>query len=85
MHQQIKTTVMITSNNISDYKVVKETEKAIAFKAWKTFNMGRGKSIEWNIWVPKSVIKNGVIANWFLNKLESEAMDFDYTLTFELA
>lgn len=76
---------MITSNNISDYKVVKETEKAIAFKAWKTFNMGRGKAIEWNIWVPKSVIKNGVIANWFLNKLESEAMDFDYTLTFELA
>lgn len=31
---------MITSNNISDYKVVRETEKAIAFKAWKIFNMG---------------------------------------------
>ena len=76
---------MITSNNISDYKIVKETEKAVAFKAWKTFNMARGKTIEWNIWVPKSVIKNGMIANWFLNKLESEAIDFDYTLTFELA
>lgn len=76
---------MLTGNNITDYKVVKETEKAIAFKAWKTFNMGRGKSIEWTVWVPKSVIKNGIIANWFLNKLEAEARDYDSTLTFELA
>lgn len=76
---------MITANNISELQVVRETEKAIAFKAWKTFNMGRGKSIEWSVWVPKSVIKEGRIANWFLNKLESEAMDYDYTLTFEMA
>lgn len=76
---------MLTGNNISDYKVVRETEKAIAFKAWKTFDMGKGKAIEWNIWVPKSVIKDGFIANWFLTKLESEARDYDCTLTFELA
>ena len=76
---------MLTGNNITDYKVVKETEKAIAFKAWKTFNMGRGKSIEWTVWVPKSVIKNGIIENWFLNKIEAEARDYDSILTFELA
>ena len=73
---------MITRDNISSYKVMKETEKAIGFKGWKTFGK---KAIEWTIWVPKSVIKDGYIANWFLNKLESDAMDYDYSLTFELA
>jgi hypothetical protein len=33
---------MITANNISELQVIRETEKAIALKAWKTFNMGRG-------------------------------------------
>lgn len=73
---------MLTGNNISDYKVVKETEKAVGFKGWKTFGK---KAIEWTIWVPKSVIKDGFIANWFLNKLEDEGRMNDYTLTFELA
>ena len=73
---------MLTGNNISDYKVVKETAKAIGFKGWKTFGK---KAIEWTIWVPKSVIKDGFIANWFLNKMEDEGRMYDYTLTFELA
>lgn len=54
----------ITVNDLT-LTVVKETEKAVAIEAWKS---GLNGDYKINVWLPKSMINDGVIPEWFLQK-----------------
>lgn len=77
-------TVLFPSNRVAELKIKKETEKAIGFAAWKQSIFG-GKAFEWTIWVPKSVCKNGIIADWFISKTVKAAWQEDSHIVVELA
>ena len=67
---------------ISKLNVVRETEKAYGLKAWVGY-FNSNKCWEVIVWVPKSVVKDGVIADWFLSKKFKEYADDDKDLTIE--
>lgn len=67
--------LFVTTNRCSDFNKVRETEKAIGLNAWanKIYMNGReGKSWEMIVWIPKSIIKDDIIPDWFLNKKSSD-------------
>lgn len=65
---------------------LKETEKAIqiestvymeiAPKGGFVSSLVRDRQGKWTFWVPKSLIKDNVIADWFLAKKINEARDY---------
>lgn len=53
------------------FKISKTTEKAIAIKAWGKNSYG--KDIEFDYWVPKSIINpDGTIPAWFTSKKDED-------------
>ena len=63
---------LIHPEGISLYSKVRETEKAICVSA-SLICVVTDQVIKNNIWVPKSIIKSGVIPSWFISKKEQEA------------
>jgi len=62
---------MKTTFSISEEKVWKETEKAIMIRA--TGKAARSGSIfGFDMWVPKSLVKDGEIPMWFIQKVADE-------------
>jgi hypothetical protein len=69
---------MTTQTNLTRFETVRETEKAvllrIGFIYIDHFNEVKLPDGSWmagkyfDVWVPKSVIKDGEIAEWFINK-----------------
>lgn len=67
-------------------KTLKETEKAvqveanvimeIAPKGGFVSSLIRERSGKWTFWCPKSVVKDDVIADWFLGKKINEAREY---------
>jgi len=67
-------------------KAIKETEKAFQFeseiymevapKGGFVSSLVRDRHGKWTFWCPKSVIKNDVIADWFISKKINEARDY---------
>jgi len=74
---------------ITNYNIVKETEKAICV-AGQLACYVTDQVVKSNLWIPKSLITDGVIAQWFFDKKVDEAisMHSNYgggrTLQFEL-
>ena len=63
---------------------VKETEKAVAVRGWANYE-GSKKTFAIDIWIPKSIIKGGEIAMWFINKKSEEFDNNDLEVVAELA
>ena len=63
--------LFITTNQISKLNKTRETEKAIGIKAWASNRYGK-KTWEIIVWIPKSIIVNNIIPDWFLNKKHSD-------------
>ncbi len=63
---------------------VKETEKAVAVKGWCR-SIFSDKSWEISVWIPKSIIKNDIIPDWFLDKKNQEFYQNDQRVIFEVA
>lgn len=58
---------------VCDLYVVRETEKAYGFKAFVSNNYSASsKCWEVTVWVPKSVVKDGIISDWFVQKKYAE-------------
>jgi len=57
--------------NTNELVITKETEKAIAIKGWCNYE-GSSKTWEIAIWVPRSILKDGVIPDWFYAKKSNE-------------
>ena len=57
---------------LSDYHVMRETAKAILVRATLVCYI-TDQSVASNQWIPKSVIQNGVIPQWLINRKEEEA------------
>lgn len=51
--------------------IVKETEKAVAVKGWCR-TIFSDKSWVVSVWIPKSIIRNNIIPDWFLDKKYQE-------------
>jgi hypothetical protein len=83
--ETIKKTAMKTLNyDIANFITVKESEKAIGLKAWKS-PIGNAKvAWEYIMWIPKSCIKNGIIADWFLCKKYSDLSIDGYDVILEV-
>ena len=62
---------MILTNRIAQLKIAKESDKAYGFKAWGNYE-GKSKCWEMIMWCPKSIVKDGIIPDWFLNKKMSD-------------
>lgn len=78
----------LVDTGVDFYQTVKETAKAICIKGYLVC-VNTDQAISKNLWIPKSLIKNGVIPTWFFNKKVSEAMadhaHYSNNLEFELA
>ena len=57
---------------LSALVIVKETEKAVAIKGWCNSIFSERKTWEVSIWIPKSIIKNDIIPDWFMEKKFNE-------------
>jgi len=67
-------------------KILKETEKAIqieglvqmeiAPKGGFVSSLVRDRQSKWTFWCPKSVVKENVIAEWFISKKIDEAREY---------
>lgn len=60
---------------ISRYAIARETEKAIALKAWGD-KFDSKTTFSFPLWIPKSLIKNDEVPAWFIGKKMKEAVDF---------
>lgn len=76
--------LFIRNYNIANLAKSNESEKAIAVKGWANYE-GSKKVFEIAMWVPKSIIKNGEIPAWFLQKKHNEYCDRDLDVIIELA
>ena len=63
---------------------VNETDKAVAVKGWCS-SIYSDKSWEISIWIPKAIIKNDIIPDWFLDKKYQEFYRNDKKVIFEVA
>jgi hypothetical protein len=69
-----------------DSRILKETEKALqiegriyveyAPKGGFVSSLVRDLNSKYTFWCPKSVVKNGIIAGWFLSKKVEEATSY---------
>ncbi len=59
-----------TLNAKSPVSIVKETEKAVAYEETRETAWGDKTEL---VWVPKSIIDNGIIPFWFLQKQMSKS------------
>lgn len=75
---------MILLNTLSKLITVKETEKALAVKGWANYE-GSSKSWEIAIWIPKSIIKDGIIPEWFLRNKENDYRGDGLNVVMEIA
>lgn len=81
--------VLLTIKGVTNYTVIRETEKAICI-AGELYCVVTDQSVRSNLWIPKSLVKDGVIADWFFEKKVEEAISLhsNYgggrTLQFEL-
>mgnify|MGYP001214829455 CR=1 FL=1 len=67
-------------------KAIRETEKALQFESTVYMEVApkggfvssliKDRMGKWTFWCPKSVVKDGVIADWFMSKIESEAREY---------
>lgn len=71
-------------NNIATFVIVKESEKAVGLKGWKSPIGNANITWEYVLWVPKSCIKDGVVADWFLSKKYSDLRVDGYDVTLEV-
>lgn len=69
---------------IAKLNVIRETEKAFGIKAWCNYNRS-SKTWEITVWVPKSIIKNGEIPEWFYAKKSQEFALEDKHVVLEMA
>lgn len=66
--------------------ISKETEKAIAFKAWKTDTLNYRRTFQFDFWCPKSCInEDGSIKLWFMVKKVREAKCEGWDIILEIA
>ena len=66
---------LLTIDGFGDYRIAKETEKAIMiFANMVCLTTDQVKS--YNVWVPKSIIKDGVIPSWFIQKKQNDGRSF---------
>lgn len=62
---------MNTTFSISEETIWKETEKAIMIRATgETVRMGNIQGFD--MWIPKSLVKDGEIPMWFIQKVANE-------------
>lgn len=58
--------------NVEKFSKAAETEKAIALRGWTDGKVSR----ECKVWIPKSMIKEGRVAEWLMLKKLEEATYF---------
>lgn len=64
----------LVSNDITGYSIVRETEKAICIAGQLSCYV-TDQVVKSNLWIPKSLINDGAIAEWFYNKKITEAVE----------